>query len=637
MGLAFLSPLFLLGALAVALPIVLHLRRQDTAPAHAFAAIRFLRRAPVEARRPRQLRDLLLLALRVAALALLAAAFARPYIRGEDAVGGITIVAVDTSFSMGAPGRMAKAREAAIRAIAAAPSGDRLALIRVDDRAIVVAEPSLDRGAARAAVATLAAGHGGTAFGPLWSAATRLAGAATGRLVLVSDLEVEHPAGAMAEGLTLQVVDVGGPVENLSVGSARRDADALVAEVTNHGIRSRRAQVVLAVNDRSVADAAIVLEPGRTASVRLPARLPSSGVARIAVTDPDGIPADDTRYLVLDAPPLATVALLGEEASGDDLFLLRSAIESGGPGRGFAVEMLGGDARRALGAETARARQVIVVSGTRGLTRDTRRVLHDYARGGGALWLLASETLDAGTLGEIVGDSGLRIEAEVGGAPTALSPVDTRHPIFAAFGDAAGGLGRARFTRVLRVVPGPGGRVVARFTNGLAALVEQPVGSGRIAVFASALGSENANGWNTFARQATFVPFVIETLHYLAGPTARARPSELLVADAPEIARGRPGIVRAGEPPRPVAVNVDLRESGAPRVGPEAIVAAVGRVEPERRGPSAVAREREAGQSLWWFVLVGVAALLVWEAIAGSRRLVAAVADRPGSGEETVA
>ena len=46
MGLAFLSPLFLLGALAVALPVLLHLRRQDTAPAHPFAAIRFLRRAP---------------------------------------------------------------------------------------------------------------------------------------------------------------------------------------------------------------------------------------------------------------------------------------------------------------------------------------------------------------------------------------------------------------------------------------------------------------------------------------------------------------------------------------------------------------------------------------------------------------
>ena len=77
MGLSFLSPWFLLGALAVALPVILHLRKQDTAPSHAFAAVRFLRRAPVEARRPRQLRDLLLLALRIAALALLAAAFAR--------------------------------------------------------------------------------------------------------------------------------------------------------------------------------------------------------------------------------------------------------------------------------------------------------------------------------------------------------------------------------------------------------------------------------------------------------------------------------------------------------------------------------------------------------------------------------
>ncbi len=632
MGLSFLSPWFLLGALAVALPIVLHLRRQDTAPAHAFAAMRFLRRAPVEARRPRQLRDLLLLALRVAALALLAAAFARPYIRGEDVVGGMTIVAVDASFSMGAPGRMEKARAAALRAIGEAPAGHRLALIRVDDRATVLAEPSLDRGAARAAVATLAAGSGATALTPLWSAATRLAGAAAGRLILVSDLEIDHPAGAIAEGLTLDVVDVGGPVENLAVGPARREADALVTEITNHGIRARRTQVVLTVNDRSVADATVSVEPGRTASVRLPARLPTSGVARIAVTDTDGIPADDTRHLVLDAPPLATVALLGEQASGDDLFLLRAAIESGGPGRGFSVEMLGGDARRALGAETARARQVIVVSGTRGLTRETRRVLHDYARGGGALWLLASETLDAGTLGEIVGDSGLRIEAaDPGVFPTTLSPVDTRHPIFASFGDAAGSLGRARFTRALRVVPGPGGRVVARFTNGLAALVEQPVGTGRIAVFASALGSEDTAAWNTFARQATFVPFVLETLHHLAGPAGRALPSELVVADAPDAARGRPGIVRAGDPPRPVAVNVDLRESGAPRRTPEAVVAAVGKVEPERRGPSAVAREREAGQGLWWFVLIGVAALLIWEAIAGSRRLLS------GPREETVA
>ena len=631
MGLAFLSPWFLLGALAVALPVLLHLRKQDIAPAHPFAAIRFLRRAPVEARRPRQLRDLLLLALRVAALALLAAAFARPYVRGEDAVGGITIVAVDTSFSMGAPGRMAKAKDAALRAIAAAPAGDWLALIRVDDRAVVLAEPSLDRGAARAA---LAIAHGRQRRHVAHPAVERRD--APGRRGQGPARPDQRSRGRACRRSHRRRPDAGrrrrrraGRESRRRPGPARGGRAGRRGHQPRHP--ARKTQVVLAVNDRSVADAAVAIEPGRTASVRLPARLPSSGVARIAVTDTDGIPADDTRYLVLDAPPLATVALLGEQAYGDDLFLLRSAIESGGPDRGFAPEMLGGDARRALGAETARARQVIVVSGTRGLTRETRRVLHDYARNGGALWLLASDTLDAGTLGEIVGNSGLHIEAADDGAfPTTLSPVDARHPIFAAFGDAAAGLGRARFTRALRVVPGPGGRVVARFTNGLAALVEQPVGAGRIAVFASALGSEDATAWNTFARQAAFVPFVLETLHYLAGPASRAMPTDLVVADAPEAARGRPGIVAPAIRRGRWRSTSTCANRGRPRLKPPASSPPSGTS--SRSGVALGHRPRARGRPGPVVVrLVGVAGLLVWEAIAGSRRLVSAPR------EETVA
>jgi LacI family repressor for deo operon, udp, cdd, tsx, nupC, and nupG len=50
------------------------------------------------------------------------------------------------------------------------------------------------------------------------------------------------------------------------------------------------------------------------------------------------------------------------------------------------------------------------------------------------------------------------------------------------------------------------------------------------------------------------------------------------------------------------------------------------------RGASAVAREREAGQHIWWYVLLGVAALLVWEAVAGGRRRAAV-----GPREETTA
>ena len=70
----FLSPLFLVGLAAIAIPLALHLFRKRADPIVPFGAVRLLRQAPVEQARRRRLRDLLLLALRVAALVLLAIA-----------------------------------------------------------------------------------------------------------------------------------------------------------------------------------------------------------------------------------------------------------------------------------------------------------------------------------------------------------------------------------------------------------------------------------------------------------------------------------------------------------------------------------------------------------------------------------
>ena len=65
---SFLYPAFLLGALAIAVPIVLHLLRRDVAPEVPFTAVHLLRKSPIERSRRRRLRDLLLLAARIAAL-----------------------------------------------------------------------------------------------------------------------------------------------------------------------------------------------------------------------------------------------------------------------------------------------------------------------------------------------------------------------------------------------------------------------------------------------------------------------------------------------------------------------------------------------------------------------------------------
>ena len=105
---SFLSPLFLIGAIAAAVPILLHLFHRKTEVVIDFPAVRMLKGAPVQQHRRRRLRELILLALRVAALLLLALSFARPYFAGAAAPDSepLTVIAVDTSMSMSAPGQI---------------------------------------------------------------------------------------------------------------------------------------------------------------------------------------------------------------------------------------------------------------------------------------------------------------------------------------------------------------------------------------------------------------------------------------------------------------------------------------------------------------------------------------------------
>ena len=106
----FLAPIFLAGLAAVAVPIVLHLFRREIAPPVPFTAVRFLQKRTIERQERRRIQDPWLLLLRIAALALLALAFARPYLRVESKTQPPVVLAVDVSYSMGAPGRLEAAR-----------------------------------------------------------------------------------------------------------------------------------------------------------------------------------------------------------------------------------------------------------------------------------------------------------------------------------------------------------------------------------------------------------------------------------------------------------------------------------------------------------------------------------------------
>ncbi len=100
---SFLAPWALGLAALAALPVVLHLFRRETRRRMAFPAIRYLRRARDRSARALKLRDRLLLAARMALVALLAVAAAGPLVgKGDvsDHEASDVILVIDNTASM---------------------------------------------------------------------------------------------------------------------------------------------------------------------------------------------------------------------------------------------------------------------------------------------------------------------------------------------------------------------------------------------------------------------------------------------------------------------------------------------------------------------------------------------------------
>jgi hypothetical protein len=167
-------------------------------------------------------------------------------------------------------------------------------------------------------------------------------------------------------------------------------------------------------------------------------------------------------------------------------------------------------------------------------------------------------------------------------------------------------------SRAFRVAAPEDARVIARFTNGLPALVELRRGTGRILLFASDLGRQ----WNRLPLHPIFAPFVLELVRYLAGPEDERR--ELTVAQVPSGLPRTPGVVSVGAPSRRVAINVDRRESQLEFATERDLLAAVLQ-EPVAESPNRQRISEEASQRLWQWALALMLMLLVIEGAVASR------------------
>ncbi|MDE2876934.1 MAG: BatA domain-containing protein [Gemmatimonadota bacterium] len=627
----FLTPLFLVGLAGLAVPVLIHLTRQEKGKSLGFPSLMFLRRIPFEETSRRRIRHWLLLVMRLAALGLLVAAFARPFVRGGAlaSVGGPgpeeVVILLDRSYSMDLGDNWARAVDHAKGVAAALRTQDRVSLVTFSETPHLLHRSISDPARVAATLDTLRTGSLATRIGPAIKLARSTLAASERprqRVVLISDFQRPgwrpDPDATLPAGVTLEPVVIGGEnaanlaLTDLELGresAGNRERVTVSARLINTGDTESTTEVTLAVNDTDVGTATVTTPAGGAAPFTFdPFTLThpfTRGEVRVAEAPGTGLGEDNALHFVASPGGDLSVLIVDPLGGGDSNLYLRGALGIA-EGAGFATVLTRGAPRESQLA----AADVVVLNGAPfpgGSAGDRLRAFVE--EGGGLLLVLGQRTtvpsvhaefLPA-TVGPVTEGTGER----------RLGFVDYDHAVFEAFmGPRSGDFSQAAFYRTRRLDV-TDGRVTAQFDDGTPALVEGRRGKGRILVWATGLD----RFWNNLALQPVYLPFVHRVTRFLGGrgeippwhtAGSTVNLSALATAGVPlEIPPGAVAMEPGGgsvaldpatsllrlesrgiweirppgerpEHPMAVAANVDVTESDLARMDIEEFVAAVG-------------------------------------------------------------
>ena len=614
----FLAPLFLAGLAAAAVPVILHLFRREVAPPVPFSAVRFLQKRTIERQERRRLQDPWLLLLRIAALALLALAFARPYLRAEASTMAPVVIAVDTSYSMDGSGRLDAAKKAATEALAALPGGTPVSLVTFADRATVVSEPTTDHGAVQAQLAAVSAGFGATRYAAPLEAARGLFDGRPGRIVVVTDLQARGWARgttSLPDNIRLDVIGVGARVDNVLARDLVVTRDRARIVVSNAGRVPATLTVSLSRTAGRTQTETVTLDAGVSRDVVF-AGPHASGAYVARVGHDGGLPADNERYAVFrETAATGVKVLVGDEVERARAFFVERAFGAlaSDPSTTYAVAVATG--AEALTAEQLRTSDLTFWLSATGIDRRAVTALERYVRDGGRLVVACGPGLDPRVADVVTRPFGITLTAALGrsGAPGGLVAQDPRHPLLAALGEARVDMARTTVSDACEMGVGDGAVTISRFTDGRPAIAEVRVGTGHLLVLATDVGRQ----WNNLPVQPAFVPLMAEVARHLLGDGAGTRVSLATVED-PQYQR--PGVWPVGPRGQQAAVNVDVSESDQAVLTVEEFQQALARPPADEARVAQVRAARlEQDQGLWRYGMALLGLALVAESLVSRR------------------
>jgi hypothetical protein len=680
---SFLTPAFLVGVTALAIPVLIHLIQRERKRVVEFPSLMFLRRIPYQSVRRRSIRHWFLLLLRAAAILLIVAAFARPFMPqgalGVTASRGAreVVVLLDQSASMGYGDHWQRAREAARKAIDGLSGEDRATLVLFAKNAEENIRSTSDRLRLGQAVDAAKVTSGSTRYGPALKLAQSILGASSLKqkeVVLVSDFQKTGWTGGedirLPEGTVVTPVSVAGPDgSNLSIPSlafARASFSGQERITVTAGLVNRGAAAVsgltatLEVDGHPIESKRVTVGGNSSGSVSFaPFTLADANVRGTVRAGTDLLPQDNVFYFVLTpSRPVSVLVVAPREDTGDrrDPALYLSKALSIGNTPAFQVDVT--SAARMTPANLEK-RAVVILNDTPFPPAAAGGALQRFVDQGGGLLVVLGEhstwpASDAALLPVTLGGTVDRPDGHGGG----LGFLDRSHQVFEVFkAPRSGDFSGTRVFRYRALTARPGGRVLARFDDGAVAAAEQRTGLGRVIAWNTTVD----DSWSDLAKKPVFLPLVHQLVRYLARyeePAASRTVGQVLDLTSGSILAGSrrdrvvltpsgrrvtvsgsgPEFLELDEQgfyelrstgaaetrPPAVAVDIDPAESDlSPMDAREFTAAITGRAAPDATRAAApdqvTPQDLERRQAIWWYLLLGGILLLATETILSNR------------------
>ncbi len=571
----FLDPFVLLGLAAAAVPVLLHLfnlRRPKTVDFSSLAFLKALEKSTMQRVRIKQW---LLLALRILAIACLVLAFARPTLTGNLAgtVGQAETswaLVVDNSPSMtlrdGQGAYLDQAKARALGVVEAMEPSDEAFVLTTAAASGGPSAALQNRATAREAIRDIEAQPGGQTLAPsIVRAAQRLTDAQhlNKQVYVFSDLQqrtlVDSVAATVPGEVGVTLVPVGDRVQtNVGVADVQvlsRIAEAgqpvqMEATLVNHGAEALDGYVAsVYLQGERVAQATTALQPGQETTVAFTVTPQERGwlTGTVEIED-DAFPQDNVRHFTLHVPrerELLVVRGTGQETRYVDLALSPALAQ----GRvAFRTETIDEDA---LAATSLGGYDAVVLVGPSTLSSGEISALERYVDAGGGVLLFPSSQArpdDYNALFEQLGGGQFRgFSGELGARRSiaAFDRVEVEHPLFeGVFDEAQSGQDTevespAIYYAMNYASQGGTAQTLIQLSNDFPFLQEVRHGSGVALIAAVAPDPQ----WSELPVRGLFIPLLYRSVYYLSAGEAVAgerltvgQPGELRITGVPETA-----------------------------------------------------------------------------------------------------